>query len=221
KVACGAYHSVAVTKSGRVFSWGFNRYGQCGDGSMENTISAPSPTKLDRIALDANGRVAQVVCGRHHSALVTSRGGLYTWGGSSFGKLGLPSPEKVVYSPKEVPFFRNLPVQQVDTGEFVFLHSSGGDFHMAALTRVGEVFSWGYGLEGQGGHGGLLHTRTPRRVNALNNANVYEVVCGPWWSMAMTSEGQCYAWGCADGGWTGLDQPWDLQRVELAAPMEW
>ncbi|CAM9181888.1 unnamed protein product [Choristocarpus tenellus] len=204
QVACGGYHSVALTLSGRVFSWGFNRYGQCGVGSKENTISEPLPTKLDRISEDGMGTVTHVVCGRHHSALITSRGGLYTWGGSSFGKLGLPNPEKVVHTPMEVPFFRTTPVLDVDTG----------DFHMVALTRQGSVYSWGYGTEGQGGHGGLLHMRTPRKVEALNGIPMAQVVCGPWWSMAVTVDGFCYSWGCADGGWTGLERPGVLLRAE-------
>lgn len=31
--------------------------------------------------------VDKVVCGRHHTALVTGWGGLYTWGACSFGKV--------------------------------------------------------------------------------------------------------------------------------------
>jgi hypothetical protein len=44
---------------------------------------------------------------------------------------------------------------------------ASGDFHMLALTRDRRVFSWGYGGEGQCGHGGGLHLRTPRPIDAL------------------------------------------------------
>lgn len=50
-----------------------------------------------------------------------------------------------------------------------------GDFHMVALSRKREVFSWGYGAEGQGGHGSLLHMRTPRRVNSLQDVPIAQV----------------------------------------------
>lgn len=46
---------------------------------------------------------------------------------------------------------------------------------MVALSRKREVFSWGYGAEGQGGHGSLLHMRTPRRVNSLQDVPVAQV----------------------------------------------
>lgn len=32
--------------------------------------------------------------------------------------------------------------------------------------------------------------------------------------MAITTDGYCYAWGCADGGWTGLNLPKDLCVVD-------
>ncbi|CAN0468288.1 unnamed protein product [Laminaria digitata] len=46
---------------------------------------------------------------------------------------------------------------------------------MVALSRRREVFSWGYGAEGQGGHGSLLHMRTPRRVSSLRDFPVAQV----------------------------------------------
>ncbi|CAN0359867.1 unnamed protein product, partial [Laminaria digitata] len=53
QVACGGYHSAVVTDAGRVFSWGFNRYGQCGNGSKENTV--PEPSLVDLSAVPPGG----------------------------------------------------------------------------------------------------------------------------------------------------------------------
>lgn len=52
-MACGGYHSAVVTDAGRVFSWGFNRYGQCGNGSKENTV--PEPSLVDLSAVPPGG----------------------------------------------------------------------------------------------------------------------------------------------------------------------
>lgn len=86
QVACGGYHSAAATDAGHVFTWGFNRYGQCGNGSKDNPVSEPSLVDLSRVTPGAVGEVPKVLCGRHHSALVTRGGALYTWGACSFGK---------------------------------------------------------------------------------------------------------------------------------------
>lgn len=49
---------------------------------------------------------------------------------------------------------------------------------------------------------------------ALANIRTHQVVCGSWWSMAVTVDGYCYAWGSADGGWTGLERPTGLSVVD-------
>ena len=46
---------------------------------------------------------------------------------------------------------------------------------MVALSRTREVYSWGYGAEGQGGHGSLLHMRTPRLMSAFRDIPVAQV----------------------------------------------
>lgn len=58
---------------------------------------------------------------------------------------------------------------------YLFTGHNEGDFHMVALSKRREVFSWGYGAEGQGGHGNLLHMRTPRRVNSLQDVPIAQV----------------------------------------------
>jgi len=55
---------------------------------------------------DAGTAVAAIVCGRHHSALLTARGGVFTWGASGFGRLGHAESEKVVSSPRIVSSMR-------------------------------------------------------------------------------------------------------------------
>ena len=41
KVACGGMHSVVSTDGQAIYSFGFNRYGQCGTGNCSNKISTP------------------------------------------------------------------------------------------------------------------------------------------------------------------------------------
>ena len=78
---------------------------------------------------------------------------------------------------------------------------ASGDFHMLAATKPSPLvphalcLAWGYGAEGQGGHGGSLHLRTPRPVDALRGARVAQIGCGSWWSAARTEDGELYAWG--------------------------
>lgn len=64
-----------------------HRYGQCGNGSKDNTVPEPVLVDLSGVSSGAVDDVPKVLCGRHHSALVTRTGALYSWGACSFGKV--------------------------------------------------------------------------------------------------------------------------------------
>jgi hypothetical protein len=100
--------------------------------------------------------------------------------------------------PTEMQFFRSRPVKALAVG----------DFHSIALCRNGELYSWGYGIEGQCGLGTATIVKAPRQIEYLGyEVQIKEVACGATWSMAVTEGGRLYAWGYGDGGWLGLPPP--------------
>ena len=52
---------------------------------------------------------------------------------------------------------------------------ASGSFHTVALTKTGEVFSWGCGRDGQLGHGDWGSPRVPHLVKALQGKDVIQV----------------------------------------------
>lgn len=64
---------------------------------------------------------------------------MYTFGSDFYGCLGVDEGEEEVTSPVCVPTFAVLPVLEV----------SCGDNHVAALTRAGDVYTWGCGEFGR------------------------------------------------------------------------
>eukprot|EP00981_Chlorochromonas_danica_P001703 scaffold369_cov177-Ochromonas_danica.AAC.36 len=76
-VSCGRDHSLLLTASGQVYSWGDNRRGQLGHSNFES-ISTP---RLVAGSKDKPLRhVTQISCGAYHSACLADPGTLYTWG---------------------------------------------------------------------------------------------------------------------------------------------
>jgi alpha-tubulin suppressor-like RCC1 family protein len=60
-VACGARHSVVLTGSGKIFAWGWNKYGQLGLGDSNNRDLPVQVTMND------GGRAASIACGWWHT----------------------------------------------------------------------------------------------------------------------------------------------------------
>lgn len=81
-IACGAEHSMCCTTDGQVFSWGWGRYGNIGDGGK---VDRHTPAKV--LGLDGV-KVSQIACGWRHSLAVDDKGSLFSWGWSKYGQLG-------------------------------------------------------------------------------------------------------------------------------------
>ncbi len=83
-IACGAFHNLALTATGEIYSFGLNDYGQLGLG---HTASVTSP---QRIVDGLEGvTVADISCGGWHSACVSTSGEVFMWGRGEYGRLGL------------------------------------------------------------------------------------------------------------------------------------
>jgi alpha-tubulin suppressor-like RCC1 family protein len=73
-------HSLAVGSDGRVWAWGYNLYGQLGDGTTASSMVPVQPQGLSwRVAV--NGGTA-------HSLALRSDGTLWAWGFNNYGQLG-------------------------------------------------------------------------------------------------------------------------------------
>jgi alpha-tubulin suppressor-like RCC1 family protein len=82
-VACGVSHSLASTRSGEVWSWGGNAWGQLGHGDRS--------TRTQPILVRHLHQVVSVAAGHSHSAAVTRNEALFAWGYGRYGALGLGS----------------------------------------------------------------------------------------------------------------------------------
>uniref|UniRef100_K3WGV0 BTB domain-containing protein n=1 Tax=Globisporangium ultimum (strain ATCC 200006 / CBS 805.95 / DAOM BR144) TaxID=431595 RepID=K3WGV0_GLOUD len=113
KLACGYYHSVAVTEDGAVYTFGRNDYGQLGLGHTKNVAT---PTLVETLA---RVRIVQVACGCYHTLALSDDGKVYPFGRNNHGQLGLETTRDCL-SPQLIPSLRNQFVRKVAAG---FYHS--------------------------------------------------------------------------------------------------
>ncbi len=81
-VACGSYHTAAISVDGELFTWGGGMYGKLGHG---NEAGQPKPLIVQSLRGMA---VAQVSCGSRHTLALLETGGVYSWGDRDNGVCG-------------------------------------------------------------------------------------------------------------------------------------
>ncbi|XP_058666885.1 probable E3 ubiquitin-protein ligase HERC4 isoform X2 [Ammospiza caudacuta] len=188
QVACGYYHSLALSKGSEVFSWGQNKYGQLGLGYEYKKQTSPQMIKsLLGIPF------AQIAAGGAHSFVLTLSGAIFGWGRNKFGQLGV-NDDTDRYVPT---LLKSLRSQKV-------VHICCGEDHTAALTKEGGVFTFGAGGYGQLGHNSTSHEINPRKVFELMGSVVTQITCGRQHTTAFVpSSGRIYSFGLGGNGQLG------------------
>ncbi|HEY1640476.1 MAG TPA: hypothetical protein VGG35_07305 [Streptosporangiaceae bacterium] len=170
--------SLAVSASGRVYSWGFNGSGELGDGT---TTTHRTPR---RVRLPAGVKVKTARIGGDFALALTTGGKLLAWGYNGSGELGNGSTTE-----------QHRPVRvQLPKGVRITAISAGFD-HALALTRTGRVLSWGGNFAGQLGDGTVAGRDVPGYVQLPKHTTVSSLAASDDDSFAVTSGGRLLAWG--------------------------
>uniref|UniRef100_A0A0V0IZ02 Putative E3 ubiquitin-protein ligase HERC2-like n=1 Tax=Solanum chacoense TaxID=4108 RepID=A0A0V0IZ02_SOLCH len=199
-VACGEFHTCAVTMAGELYTWGDGTHnaGLLGNGTdvshwIPKRISGP----LEGL------QVASVTCGPWHTALITSTGQLFTFGDGTFGVLGHGDRENVLF-PREVKSLSGLRT----------IAAACGVWHTAAVVEVivtqssasvssGKLFTWGDGDKNRLGHGDKEPRLEPTCVPALIDYNFHKIACGHSLTVCLTTSGHVFTMGSTVYGQLG------------------
>ncbi|VAH47934.1 unnamed protein product [Triticum turgidum subsp. durum] len=73
-VACGWRHTITVSSSGSLYTYGWSKYGQLGHGDFEDHLV---PHKVEALK---DSSTSQISGGWRHTMALTSDGKLYGWG---------------------------------------------------------------------------------------------------------------------------------------------
>ncbi|MCB0735932.1 MAG: T9SS type A sorting domain-containing protein [Bacteroidetes bacterium] len=216
QVAAGSNHSMVLTKSGKLYAFGGNGYGQLGIG---NNTSEYEPVRVKMGDYDgttylgdnsANPIVA-IDAGDYHSIVLTANGQVYSFGLNGDGQLG-----------DNTTNYRNTPIR-VHKGAYKgtqylgddindpIVHITAGGSHSLAVSAKGTVYSFGNNYKGQLGNGNYSNQRTPVRVlkgsysgqfyfGDDRSLEVLQVSAGYDFTCILASNGQVYSFGnCAYG----------------------
>lgn len=79
-VSAGAYHSCATLADGTARCWGYNAYGQLGNGATSSTNRA--------VEVSAMSTALTITTGERHTCARRSDKSIYCWGQNGYGQLG-------------------------------------------------------------------------------------------------------------------------------------
>ncbi|MBN2300575.1 MAG: InlB B-repeat-containing protein [Acholeplasmataceae bacterium] len=114
-VSVGQYHSLVVTSNGRVFTWGYNYYGQLGFGEADYLAHSEPIEITNNFDLSQGEKIIWGTLGSLFSSAFTSSGRIYTWGWNNGGQLGVSSIANK-YLPVEVTAIDEINIHSEDCG---------------------------------------------------------------------------------------------------------
>ncbi|KAL7576525.1 hypothetical protein ACA910_018023 [Epithemia clementina (nom. ined.)] len=200
-IACGSDHSVAVTKSGGVFSWGTT---SAKEYTLGHGRGMPSqiltPTRIE--ALDGIC-ITNVACGSGHTVALTGSGTVYSWGRNVVAGHGWN--DGITFTPKPIESLLDKRIVQI----------AAQSCHTTAVSNSGELYTWGWNSFGRLGHGGYEAHGVPKLVEGLKGVNVSQASAGDDHTSAVTDVGQVYMFGANDKGQLGIPGDGDDKYVPV------
>jgi alpha-tubulin suppressor-like RCC1 family protein len=197
QVAAGSFHSLLLTDSGQVFSFGNGAQGQLGFEDSQN-LPRWTPKRIESEALE-DQKVIQIAAGSFHSLLLTESGQVFSFGDSSYGQLGLgETRDRDPWTPTRIEsdLLRDEKVIQV----------VAGSFHSLLVTESGQVFAFGNGTYGQLGNGNLQIQSIPQPIDPskFNDSKITRAAAGLFHSLFLTENGDLFSFGSSSDGQLGI-----------------
>jgi len=228
-IAAGNEHTIILTKSGLVYTCGYNDNGQCGQGNL-NKINGlkliPGLSQNKETLLHKNhqnylgsshtaggpggGAVVKKVYafnGCEHTMLLMTDGSVLSCGFNSRGQLGHGNNTS-----ESIPkLVKGLEGKHV-------INISCSYYHSILSCMDGSVLSVGRNDFGQLGHGDTSDRKTPRLIDSLKGMRTTGLACGQYHTCITTTDGHVLTCGKNDYGQLGIDSS-ESQRLLVPVPL--
>jgi alpha-tubulin suppressor-like RCC1 family protein len=208
----GVQNMVAVRNDGTLWSWGFNGYGQVGDGTTGATGGTNTRSTPRQISVGANRITGwkMASCGFQHKVALHSDGTIWSWGRNHTNQL---ANNTSVDSPTPVQEF-----SASNNWKFVV----AGRYSSMAIKEDGTLWVWGYNGFGQLGVNDTAQRPTPTPI--WNSRPEWRYVdSGEYATAAIKTNGELWTWGSGNSpqnsGNAGDGQLGTNDRVQRNTPV--
>ncbi|KAL4173008.1 hypothetical protein KRP22_008165 [Phytophthora ramorum] len=217
KVAAGENHTLALSRTGQVFSWGSNSFDQLGHpGKSSSSQSRLTPKRVDAFRFREVTDIAASAC--HSAAITAEDGAVYTWGSNRRGQLGRKEgcgTDQADATPRTVDALRPRHPMCVVYGDYDSVRAEKialSDWHTCVVLRCsrngrspGQVWQFGYGsyrpsrvnfppATAASGAGAVM-SDTWLPSCKQRGTDIVEVSCAQNHSIALSASGSVFTWG--------------------------
>ncbi|CAG7635053.1 S-layer homology domain-containing protein [Paenibacillus allorhizosphaerae] len=202
-IASGVNHVLAVTKEKTVVGWGDNNGGQLGYGTVGGK-------RTYRVFVEFIQDVKAVAAGNNFSLALKEDGSVFAWGSDTTGQLGNSYGYhyiNVAANPKVVTGLRGITA------------IAAGNTHAMAMSKDGDLYTWGGNQFGQLGIGNTDNKLIFSKIAGFEHTTL--IGSGAFHAMAMKADGSVWTWGSnvmgqlGDGSTTNRTTPVMLPRFSL------
>ena len=175
-ISAGANFSLALLADGTIYAWGYNIYGQLGNGS--NTTNTHVPGSVSGIGT----ATAIAAGGRHAMALLLDKT-VKVWGHGNSGQMGNGTSG----TSADVNF---TPITATATGFSDIVKIAAGYDHCMALKSNNDIYLWGENFDGQLGRGpgNFTDSSNPLKSTGMSGSTVIDISAGLGFSIALRSD---------------------------------
>lgn len=145
KIAAGGSHTVAIEKTGIVWAWGSNSFGQLG---INSNVSRLVPTSI----LGTAKTFCEISAGTSYTVAIDKNGKVWAWGDNQQGQLGDNST-----------ISKLTPVSICGAAK-TFCRIVATEAHTIAVDKTGKVWAWGYNTFSGLGNAATANRSTPVAV---------------------------------------------------------
>ncbi len=199
QITTGNATSYALTEEGKVISWGYNFYGQLGNGTT--SLNVLYPDYVLKAVGDTLKNVKLISAGGVFCMALLCDGTIWSWGRNDWGQLGQNNSTPSNYA---------IQVKNSSgTGPLININKiEAGDNYCLALSNTDTLWSWGSNASGQLGIGSAITRRSlPVYVkdfsSTKNLSGVVSIAAGQGHALALLSDQTIASWGKNNSGQLG------------------
>ncbi|KAF0481618.1 RCC1/BLIP-II [Gigaspora margarita] len=205
-ISVGCLHTAALTRDGKVVTWGCNDHGALGRvTSDEDDKDLPPNVGRENVPEYAQGlddvTIVKVACGGSITLALSEDGHLYMAGTfkDKNGVLGFSAKEKKLLQ-------QSTFIRYDSTTKFKIADIATGTDHALLLTTDGFLYAWGSGDAHQLGRRVLArHVRDGLNPEKIGVKGIEKIFAGAYHSFAVAEKGTVYAWGMNNYGQCGIE----------------